>query len=105
MKNRIPDCQLIVLSAFAVSTGNAASGTRDEIEQSFHVRPFGVLKIEADLGNVEITTSESDTVSIEFVREFKVPTLQEANALRQRVQVEMGQHDDTNSGQNAVNLN
>ena len=96
---------VLAILVLAMSGANAASGTRDEIEQSFHVRPNGVLKIEADLGNVEITTSDSDTVRIEFVREFKVPTLQEANALRQKVQVEMGQHDDTTSGQNSVNLN
>src|SRR4051812_9361146 len=47
----------VAILALATSTTNAASGTRDEIEQSFHVRPNGVLKIEADLGNVEITTS------------------------------------------------
>ncbi len=105
MKKRIPILLVIALAAFAVNSAKAASGTRDEIEQSFHVRPGGVLKIDADLGNVEITTSESDTVRIEFTREFKVPTLQEANELRQKVQVEMGQHDDTNSGQNLVNLN
>jgi hypothetical protein len=93
-----------VLFALVVAA-EAGSGTRDEIEQSFHVRPGGVLKIDADLGNVEITTSDSDTVKIEFVREFKVPTLQEANQLRQKVEVEMGQHDDTNTGQNSVSVN
>jgi hypothetical protein len=88
-----------ILVTCVVATAQAASGTRDEIEQSFHVRPNGVLKIDADLGNVEITTSDSDTVRIEFIREFKVPTLEEANQLRQKVQVGMEQHD------NSVNLN
>lgn len=88
-----------------VAAAHAASGTRDEIEQTFKVKPGGVLKIDADLGNVEITTSESDTVRIEFVREFKVPTLPQANALRQKVQVEMGQQDTTDNPQNSVNLN
>jgi hypothetical protein len=96
---------IAALAACTLATTHAASGTRDEIEQTFRVKPGGVLKIDADLGNVEITTSESDTVRIEFVREFKVPTLQEANALRQKVQVEMGQQDTTDNPQNSVNLN
>src|SRR3954467_13917101 len=100
MKTKNQTLLITTLFALAISGAPAASGTRDEIEQSFHVRPGGVLKIDADLGNVEITTSDSDTVRIEFVREFKVPTLEEANQLRQKVQVEMGQHDDT-----SVNLN
>lgn len=101
MKKRNVTLLIAALAIWAVGSAQAASGTRDEIEQSFHVRPFGVLKIDADLGNVEITTSDSDTVRVEFVREFKVPTLQEANQLRQKVQVEMGQHED----QNSVNVN
>src|SRR4051812_6917061 len=105
MKTKNQILLITTLLALAISGAPAASGTRDEIEESFHVRPGGVLKIDADLGNVEITTSESDTVRIEFTREFKVPTLQEANELRQKVQVEMGQHDDMNSGQNLVSLN
>jgi hypothetical protein len=91
--------------ACAFAFAEAASGTRDEIEQSFHVRPGGVLKIDADLGNVEITTSDSDTLRIEFTREFKVPTSAEANELRQKVEVEMGQQDDTATGYNSVNVN
>lgn len=105
MKTKNPTWLIMTLVALAISGVAAASGTRDEIEQSFRVRPGGVLKIDADLGNVEITTSDSDTLRIEFVREFKVPTLQEANELRQKVQVEMGQHDTTDTGQNLVNLN
>ena len=106
MKNRTSILVALGISfASVIGTARAASGTRDEIEQSFHVRPGGVLKIDADLGNVEITTSDSDTVRIEFTREFKVPTLQEANELRQKVQVEMGQHDDTDNPQNSVTVN
>jgi hypothetical protein len=105
MKNRTQTLLIAGLALCAASFAQAASGTRDEIEQSFHVRPGGVLKIDADLGNVEITTSDSDTVRVEFIREFKVPTLEEANTLRQKVQVEMGQHDDTATSQNSVNIN
>jgi hypothetical protein len=105
MKKRNPTLLILALALCAVSLANAASGTRDEIEESFHVRPNGVLKIDADLGNVEITTSDSDTVRIEFTREFKVATAEEANELRQRVQIEMGQHDHTGTADNLVTLN
>ena len=107
MKTRSLNSRYLVamLGLFAFATADAGSGLRDEIEQTFKVKPGGVLRIDADLGNVEITTSDTDTVRIEFVREFKVPTIEEANALRQKVQVEMGQHETTDNPPNSVNLN
>jgi hypothetical protein len=101
MKTHINPLALIVLLAVAslVSanptgrTSNAPPGTRDEIEKSFHVRPGGVLKFDADLANAEIITGDTDTVRIEFIREFKVATAAEADKLRQKLTVEMGQTD------------
>ena len=83
--------------AMALPAAAAAPGTRDEIEKSFKVRPGGVLKFDADFGNAEIVTGDSDTVKIEFTREFKVPTIEEANELRRKLTVEMGQTDLTGS--------
>ncbi|MEY2497336.1 MAG: hypothetical protein QOD12_892 [Verrucomicrobiota bacterium] len=112
MKIRIHPLIVFLAVASAVSanpsgrTTTAPPGTRDEIEKSFHVRPGGVLKFDADLGNAEIITEESDTVRIEFIREFKVSTSQEANDLRQNLMVEMGQTDLTtmNTDANTVKV-
>ena len=82
-----------MLSAFAVSSLYAASGLRDEITQSFAVKPGGTLTFDSDLANVEIKTSETDTLRADFTREFKVSTAEEADALRQKVHVEMAQTD------------
>ena len=95
---------IATLLALAVSIAHAGSGLRDEIEHSFKVSPGGVLTIDADLGNVEIRTSDTDTVRIEFTREFKVATAEEANELRQKLTVEMGQHENTDTAVNRVNL-
>jgi hypothetical protein len=57
------------------------------------VKPGGTLIFDSDLANVEITTSDSDTLRAEFVREFKVSTAQEADALRQRLTAEMVKSD------------
>jgi hypothetical protein len=97
----------LALAMIALSTADgAAPGTRDEIEKSFKVRPGGVLKFDADFGNAEIATSDSDTVKIEFIREFKVSTAEEANDLRQKLTVEMAQIDitDANANQNIVRV-
>jgi hypothetical protein len=114
MKTHINPLALIVLLAVAslVSanptgrTSNAPPGTRDEIERSFRVRPGGVLKFDADLGNAEIFTADTDTVRIEFIREFKVATAAEANVLREKLNVEMGQTDvsGTNADTNGVHV-
>ena len=80
---------LICLSLFAttIATSNAAFGKRDEIEQSFQVQSGGTLSFDGDLANVDIRTGDSDTLRVEFVREFKVNTAAEADALRQKVDV------------------
>jgi hypothetical protein len=84
---------MVVLSAFAVPAAYAGSGTRDEIMETFAVKPGGTLNFDSDLANVEITTSDTDTLRAEFTREFKVGTAQEADALRQRVDIEMAKTD------------
>jgi hypothetical protein len=84
---------LLALGTIALSAAGAPAGTRDEIEKSFQVRPGGTLKFDAELGNAEIVTGNTDTVKVEFVREFRVPTAEEANELRNKLTVEMGQTD------------
>lgn len=84
---------LIGVATFAFASAEAGSRTRDEIVEQFSVKPGGTLNMDADLGNVEITTSESDSVRVEFIREFKVSTAEEADALRQKLTVEMNQAD------------
>ena len=82
-----------MLCVIAIASANATSGTRDEITESFAVKPGGMLTFDSDLANVEITTSETDTLRAEFTREFKVNDAQEADALRQRVNIEMAKAD------------
>jgi hypothetical protein len=88
MKKILPTSLAIALVALAVPL-NAGSGLRDEIVDSFAVKPGGTLQFDSDLANVEITTSDSETLRAEFIREFKVATAQEADALRQKLDVQM----------------
>jgi hypothetical protein len=83
----------VTLSVFAFATANAGSGLRDEIVDSFSVKPGQTLDFDSDLANVEITTSETDTLRAEFTREFKVSSSQEAQDLRQKLTVEMAKND------------
>ena len=85
----------MLLCTFAFAGAEAASGTRDEIEKSFSVKPGGLLHFDADLANAEITTSDTDTVRVEFIREFKVNAAQELDELRNKLSVEMAQDDNT----------
>ena len=85
----------VIFCAFTFATAEAASGTRDEIEKSFPVKPGGTLSFDADLANVEITTSDTETVRVEFTREFKVDTAQELDELRNKLSIEMGQTGNT----------
>lgn len=78
-----------ILSVFALASAHAGSGLRDEIVDSFAVKPGGTLNFDSDLASVEITTSDTETLRAEFVREFKVNTAQEADALRQKLDVQM----------------
>ena len=79
---------MAIALAFAV-TVQPGSGLRDDIVDSFSVKPGGTLNFDSDLANVEITTSETDTLRAEFTREFKVSNAQEADALRQKLDVQM----------------
>ncbi|HEV2803540.1 MAG TPA: DUF4097 family beta strand repeat-containing protein [Chthoniobacterales bacterium] len=78
-----------ILSGFAFVTAHAGSGLRDEIVDSFAVKPGGTLQFDSDLADVEITTSETESLRAEFIREFKVNNAQEADALRQKLDVQM----------------
>src|SRR5947208_16853918 len=93
MKKRNQILLMTMLSAFAVGIAHAGSGLRDEITDSFAVKPGGTLNFDSDLANVEITTSDSDTLRADFTRAFKVSTAQEADALRQKLNVEMTKTD------------
>jgi len=83
---------MAIALAFAVNA-YAGSGLRDDIVDSFAVKPGGTLNFDSDLANVEITTSETDTLRAEFTREFKVSNAQEADALRQKLDVQMRKTD------------
>src|SRR6476469_2854308 len=89
MKNTIPTLLIVGLSVAGVMTADAGSGLRDEITDSFAVKPGGTLNFDSDLANVEVNTSENETLRAEFTREFKVNNAQEADALRQKLEVQM----------------
>ena len=80
---------MTALSMVGVMTAQAGSGLRDEITESFAVSPKGALIFDSDLANVEITTNEVNTVRADFTREFRVGTAQEADALRQKLDIKM----------------
>jgi DUF4097 and DUF4098 domain-containing protein YvlB len=82
-----------ILVAFAIPAVHAGSGLRDDIVDSFAVKPGGTLTFDSDLANLEITTSETETLRAEFTREFKVSNAQEADALRQKVDIQMAKTD------------
>ncbi len=84
---------LAMLCTAPLCFSNAGSATRDEIMERFAVKPGGTLTFDSDLANVEITTSETDTLRAEFVREFNVSNAQEADALRQKLDVQMTKTD------------
>jgi len=89
MKNPIPTLLIAGLCLVGVMTTDGGSGLRDEITDSFAVKPGGTLNFDSDLANIEINTSESETLRAEFTREFKVNNAQEADALRQKLEVQM----------------
>ena len=82
-------CSSLLAAVALAMNARAGSGLRDEIVDSFAVKPGGTLNFDADLASVEITTSETETLRAEFVREFKVNNAQEADALRQKLDVQM----------------
>src|ERR1043165_116704 len=89
MKKTIPTLLIVALSVWGAMNVHAGSGLRDEITDSFAVKPGGTLNFYSDLANVEITTSDSETLPADFTREFRVSTAQEADALRQKLDVQM----------------
>lgn len=92
--NKLTYSSLLMAIALAFApVAHAGSGLRDEIVESFAVKPGGTLTFDSDLASVEITTSETDTLRAEFRREFKVSTAQEADALRQKLDVKMSKTD------------
>ena len=106
MKKLLPVLSLIALcsqASFLAAAGPGPEG-RDEIEKSFQVRPGGELILDADIGNVEIVTSNTDRVRIEYTLEFKVKTAQEASALQQKLTIEMGLTDITTTTINENNV-
>lgn len=108
MKKRTSFLSLAALCFVASSLCAAGPGPegRDEIEKSFQVRPGGVLNFDADVGNVEINTADSDKLRVEYTLEYKVKTTEEVNELRQRLTIEMGQTDVTTTAinENAVKV-
>jgi hypothetical protein len=92
-KSSISRCLAAMLCVVAIARANAGSGLRDDIMETFAVKPGGTLTFDSDLANVEITTSETDTLRAEFTREFKVSNAQEAQALREKVDVQMAKTD------------
>jgi hypothetical protein len=100
---KLPSALVLIAFASFLHSANAADGMRDEkIEKLFPVRPGGTLIFDADLANVEIVPGDSDKIRIEYIREFKVNTSQEANDLRQRLTIGMG-HTDITGTANDVN--
>ena len=89
MKKTIPTLLIVALSLWGAMNAHAGSGLRDEITDSFAVKPGGTLNFDSDLANVEITTGDSDTLRADFTREFRVSNAQEADALRQKLDVQM----------------
>jgi len=81
---------LLAFSQVLFAAGPGPEG-RDEIEKSFQVRPGGVLNIDADVGEVDIKTADSDRVRVEYTLEYKVKTAQEVEELRKNLTIEIGQ--------------
>lgn len=106
MKKQTPFLSLLAFCSLAASLIAAGPGPegRDEIERSFQVRPGGLLNFDADIGNVEIITAESERVRVEYTLEYKVKTAQEVNELRQKLTIEMGQTDVTTTTINENNV-
>jgi hypothetical protein len=64
-----------------------------------------MLNFDADVGNVEIITADSDRVRVEYTLEYKVKTAQEVDELRRKLTIEVGQTDVTTKTINENNVN
>jgi DUF4097 and DUF4098 domain-containing protein YvlB len=93
MQKRNPTALTIALSICAFSFANAGSITRDQIQETYKVAPGGTLTFDSDLADVDITTSDTDTLRAVFTQDFKVSTREEAEALRHKLTVEMHKSD------------
>jgi hypothetical protein len=93
MKKRNPTMLIIALLVCAFTFANAGSITRDQIEETYKVAPGGTLTVDSDLADVDITTSETDTLRADFTQDFRVSTREEAEALRGKLKVEMHKSD------------
>jgi hypothetical protein len=84
--------RLEILTLFPlIGMTKAQAGMQDEINKSFKVAPGGQLTLDSDVGNVEIKTSNSDTVSVEIKRRLKVDDRQAAEELLKNLTIDMSQ--------------
>jgi len=67
------------------------AGMQDEINKSFKVQPGGQLTLDSDVGNVEIKTGSSDTVTVDIKRRLKVDNRQAADELLKNLTVDLSQ--------------
>ena len=66
------------------------AGMQDEINKSFKVQPGGQLTVDSDVGNVEIKTGSSDTVTVDIKRRLKVDG-QAADELLKNLTIDLSQ--------------
>ena len=66
------------------------AGMQDEINKSFKVQPGGQLTVDSDVGNVEIKTGSSDTVTVDIKRRLKVDG-QAAQELLKNLTIDLSQ--------------
>ena len=66
----------------------------DGINKSFPVTPGGQLTLDSDIGDVEITTGNSDTINVEIKRRFKVDDRQAADEWLKDLTVDLSQSGD-----------
>ena len=78
---------MITLLVCAFTFANAGSITRDQIEETYKVAPGGTLTVDSDLADVDITTSETDTLRADFTQDLRVITRDEAEVLRGKLKV------------------
>lgn len=85
--------RLEILTIFPlIGMTKVQAGMQDEINKSFRVSPGGQLTLDSDVGNVEIKTGNSDTVSIEIKRRLKVDNRQAADELLKNLNLDMSQN-------------
>lgn len=93
MQKRNSTVLIIALSICSFSFANAGSITRDQLDETYKVAPGGTLTFDSDLADIEITTSETDTLRAEFKTDLKASSAPEADALRRKLSIEMHNSD------------